>query len=125
MSNTFTGLVRLSSDPDVRFIPSGKAVLNFNAASNVGFGDKQTTLWLRCTVWNNPEKLAEFLSKGSQCVVSGELSQREYESNGEKRTSLELNVHSLDLVGGKREQGQEKQAKPVDNFDDFNDDIEF
>ena len=62
MSNTFTGLVRVGSDPEIKVIPSGKSVLTFSVASSTGFGDRKKTLWLRATVWNNAEKMKDFIS---------------------------------------------------------------
>jgi single-stranded DNA-binding protein len=42
------------------------------------------------------------LTKGSQVVVSGELTQREYTTTaGEARTSLELRVSELEFAGPK------------------------
>ena len=115
MSNTFTGLVRIGSDPELRFTPSGKSVLTFSAASNTGFGEKKKTLWLRATVWNNAEKIKEYLSKGGQIVISGELSQNDYTANdGTKKSSLEINVSYIDLVGSKSDspaQGQQPAAQ--------------
>lgn len=129
MSNTFTGLVRIGSEPELRFIPSGKAVLTFSAASSTGFGDKKKTLWLRATVWNNAEKIKPYLSKGGQIVISGELSQNEFTGNdGVKKSSLEINVSYVDLVGNKSDSPTQNQPQqnnapssantPVDNFDD-------
>ena len=113
MSNTFTGLVRIGSDPELRFIPSGKSVLTFSAASTTGFGEKKKTLWLRATIWNNAEKINPFLSKGSQIVISGEISQNEYTANdGTKKSSLEINVSYVDLVGSKRDPEQQASSPP-------------
>jgi single-strand DNA-binding protein len=131
MSNIFSGLVRIGSDPELRFIPSGKAVLTFSAASSTGFGDKQKTLWLRATYWNNAEKMKEFLVKGNQISITGELSQTEYQAkDGSTKTSLDLNVHSIDLVGSKKEGGQAPQQAPQPrqapaNDLPFDDDIPF
>lgn len=113
MSNSFTSLVRLGSEPEIRVIPSGKSVLNFSAASTTGFGDKKQTLWLRVTYWNNPEKVASFLAKGDQVVISGELSQRNYEKDGVTKTSLELNATSIDLVGKKQDSEPARQPQPT------------
>lgn len=134
MANVFSGLVRLGSEPEVRFIPSGKSVLTFNAASSTGYGDKKKTLWLRVSYWNNAEKMATFLSKGDLISIAGELSLNEYKANdGTMKTSLELNATVLDLVGGKKEPGQSGQAsgKPAeqekyspDTHDNFDDDLD-
>jgi len=129
MSNTFTGLVRIGSEPELRFTPSGKAILTFSAANTTGFGDKKKTLWLRATVWNNSEKIKPYLSKGGQIVISGELSQNEFTGNdGLKKSSLEINVSYVDLVGNKSDSSTQNQPQqnnapssanaPVDNFED-------
>jgi single-strand DNA-binding protein len=107
----------------LRFIPSGAGVLTFNAASSTGFGDKQQTMWIRVSYWRNPEKLQPFLLKGGQVFVSGELTQREYDKDGQTRTSLELNATVIDLVGGKKESSQAQPAaqrpqQKRDNFDE-------
>ena len=113
MSNVFSGLVRIGSDPELRFIPSGKAVLTFSAASSTGYGDKQKTLWLRVTYWNNAEKMKEFLVKGNQISIAGELTQSEYQAkDGTTKTSLELNANIIDLIGGKKEGGQQQAPAP-------------
>ena len=135
MSNTFTSLVRVGSDPELRSTPSGSQVLNFSAASTTGFGDKQQTLWLRVAYWRSPDKISQYIKKGGQLVVSGELSQREYQANdGTTRTSLELNANVIDLVGKRSDQAQastNQQAstaqqqpagtapKTLDDFDDI------
>lgn len=113
MSNVFSGLVRIGSEPELRFIPSGKAVLTFSAASSTGFGDKQKTLWLRVTCWNKAEKMKEFLVKGNQISITGELSQSEFTAkDGSTKTSLELNTINIDLVGSKKEGGQQQAPQP-------------
>lgn len=115
MSNVFSGLVRIGSDPELRFIPGGKGVLTFSAASSTGYGDKKKTLWLRVSYWNNAEKMKEFLSKGDQISISGELSINEYKAqDGTTKTSLELNANIIDLVGVKRESsnGQANASSP-------------
>jgi len=136
MSNSFSSLVRLGNDPSLRCTPSGKPVLSFNAASTSGYGEKQTTLWIRCTVWNNPEKMKEYLKKGDQIFISGQLSQAEYTAqDGSKKTALELNASFIDFVGKKQDtpaasypvqdshsaakaNAFQKQQHNPDNFDD-------
>jgi single-strand DNA-binding protein len=106
MSNvmTFTGTV--GRDAEVRYLPSGQAVLNVSVANNVGFGDRQQTLWFRVILWGKRAEgnLKDYLKKGQQVFVSGELTQSEYTGNdGVKKTTLELNANILDLVGKKND----------------------
>ena len=109
--NSFTGLVRAGNDAEVRVISSGKTVLSFSAANTIGWGDSKSTLWLRCSYWRSAETMAPYIKKGVQLVVSGELSQSEYQANdGTTKTSLELKVTSIDFVSGQKQQ-QQPQAQ--------------
>jgi single-strand DNA-binding protein len=133
MSNTFSFVGTVGRDAEVRFTPSNQAVLNVTVACNVGYGDKQQTLWVRVALWGKRAEgqLQNYLKKGQQCFISGELTQREYQANdGTTKTSLELNANILDLVGGKREGGEQPQQRPAkpapqphDNFDEFDEDL--
>lgn len=146
MSNVFSFTGTVGRDAEQRFLPSGQAVLNVTVACNIGFGDKQQTLWIRCAVWGKRAdgQLKDYLKKGQSVFCSGELSQSEYRAqDGSTKTSLELNANILDLVGAKRDAGQNQQSggqqsnpqqrpaqnqqqAPRDNFDvDYDDDIPF
>jgi single-strand DNA-binding protein len=128
MSNTFSAVLRIGKDAVTR--QAGKTtVTGFSGACNVGFGDNQTTLWFNCSIWGDRgAKLEQYLIKGSQVWVSGELSQREYEG----KQYLELRVDQLDLVGKKSDspapQTQHHEQKSngyVQGVDDFDDSIDF
>jgi single-strand DNA-binding protein len=127
------------------------AFLNVNVANNVGFGDRQQTLWIRVTLFGKRAEgsLKDYLKKGQQVFVSGELTQSEYKANdGTTKTSLELVANIIDLVGKKsdgNQTGQESYSAPAtsrapsfapaqqqpstshDNFNDapYDDDIPF
>ncbi len=140
MSNVFSFTGTVGRDAEVRYAPSGLAVLNFTVANNIGFGDKQQTLWIRVTLFGKRAEgqLQNYLKKGQQVFVSGELTQSEYRANdGTTKTSLELNANIIDLIGkksetsqpqqnyqasGAREQAPSRQVASHDNFDVPNDD---
>ena len=69
----------LGKDPEMRNTPSGKAVTSFSLAENRKFttADGQTkeeTIWFRVQCWERlAEIVNEFLKKGSQVLVIGEL----------------------------------------------------
>ncbi|MDO9141541.1 MAG: single-stranded DNA-binding protein [Methylobacter sp.] len=147
MSNVFSFAGICGADAEVRYLPSGTAVLNVNVANNVGYGDKRQTQWIRVALFGKPAEgtLKEYVKKGTHVFVSGELTAREYKANdGSMRTSLDLNANVLDLVGGKRvdadpyaqatsypassarPQAPAAQAPGNDNFDaPYDDDIPF
>lgn len=113
MSNVFSFTGACGNDAEVRYLPSGMAVLNVNVANNVGYGDRRQTLWIRVALFGKPAEgtLRDYLKKGQQVFVSGELTQREYKANdGTMRTSLELNANIIDLVGKKGDNSLSTQA---------------
>lgn len=116
MSNVFSFTGTVGRDAEVRSTPSGQSVLNFTVANNIGFGDRQQTLWVRVALWGRRAEgsLQNYLKKGQQVFVSGELTQSEYQANdGTTRTSLELNANIVDLVGKRNDQ---QQSQPQQNF---------
>ena len=125
----FTG--HLGRDSEIRVTQTGKTCCTFSIAVKCGYGDKATTMWVRCNLWGKRAEggLPAYLVKGQQVCVSGELSLNEYESQGEKRTSLELNVDNVDLVGAKAAPQQQPQQgivpTPEPAADNFDDDIPF
>jgi single-strand DNA-binding protein len=101
---TLTLIGNLTSDPELRFTPSGAAVANFTVASTPRAFDRQSnewkdgeTLFMRCSVWRDAaENVAESLQRGSRVIVTGRLKSRSYETKeGEKRTVVELEVDEL------------------------------
>jgi single-strand DNA-binding protein len=99
-----TVIGNLTSDPELRFTPSGAAVANFTIASTPRTFDKQSQEWkdgdalfLRCSVWRQEaENVAESLTRGSRVIAQGRLKQRSYDTKeGEKRTVIELEVDEI------------------------------
>lgn len=102
MSNIFTAVCTVVRDAEVRYLQSGAAVLNVTVANNIGYGDKQKTLFIRVALFGKRAEgsLKDYLKKGQQIIISGELTQSEYKANdGTTKTSLELNANIVDLVG--------------------------
>lgn len=125
---SITVVGNIATDPELRFTPAGKAVCGFTVASTPRNKDGDnwvdgTTTWLRCSVWDKvAENVAESLEKGMRVIVQGRLSTREFEHNGEKRTSLELAVDAIGpelryatarVVKASREGGSSQQSKPA------------
>ena len=131
MSNVFSFTGTIGRDAEVRVTPSGQSVLNITVANNIGFGDRQQTLWFRVTLWGKRAEgsFQNYLKKGQQVFVSGELSQREYQANdGTTRSSLEINANIIDLVGKRNDSAQPQQiqqqpqpANSPNSLDDFDD----
>ncbi|WP_062299431.1 single-stranded DNA-binding protein [Demequina maris] len=93
----------LTGDPELRFISSGAAVVNFTVASTPRTFDRQSnewkdgeTLFMRCSLWREAaENVAESLTKGMRVIVTGRLVSRSWEANGEKRSVMEMQVDEV------------------------------
>ena len=94
----------LTSDPELRFQPSGAAVASFTVASTPRSFDKNAnewrdgeTLFMRCSIWRDAaENVAESLTKGMRVIVQGRLVQRSFETrDGDKRTVIEMQVDEI------------------------------
>lgn len=95
----FTG--NLGRDCETRYLPNGDAVVSFSVGVKAGYGDKATTTWARCSMFGKrADAVAPYLLKGQLVGVSGELSEREWnDKDGQKRTSMEVRVNDLTLLG--------------------------
>ena len=104
---TITVLGKLGKDVEVKSV-NGTTLAKFSIAENVGFGDKQVTIWYDVSLWGKQaeSKLIDCLNKGTQVHVSGEFSQREY--NGKQYN--EIRVYDLKLCGGKQQPPQQQSS---------------
>lgn len=119
-------LGRVTMDPDLRYVPSGTAVLGFRIAVNRRYKDKSgewkdDTSYFTVNIWGQAaERLSEQMKRGSAVLVEGQLRSRDWESkSGEKRTSVEIwasRTQVLDKTGAPGEGG--RPAKPSDGNDD-------
>ena len=107
--NTFIG--NIGGDPELRFTPNGKAVLNFNIAENHSKPDGQGgfvedgTTWRRVSVWGwLGEALAESLKSGDRVIVVGAERLREFTTNeGAQGKSLEVTAKYVGRMPKKSE----------------------
>ena len=111
--NVFTCTTRLYKDAEQRFTKNGDSIVLFRGAVDSGFGQNKKTSWLKFNLWGKRgDSLLPYLKDKTQVVVSGEFSNEEYtDKDGNKRTSAEIRVNELTLVGGKPE-GQPQAAAP-------------
>jgi len=117
MTNVCTFSGNLGRDAERRQTNSGTAILNFSVPAKSGFGQNEKTTWINCALFGKRAEggLCDILTKGTPVVVTGELSQREWTNNaGEVKTSLELNVNDVTLMG----KGKPKEDNPYQEADD-------
>lgn len=110
---TGTIIGNLGRDAEVKQVGQSSAV-EFSVASTQKSKGEDRTTWVRVTLWGKTgERVAQYLSKGTQVAVSGELTLREYQKrDGAAGVSLEMNGDRIKLLG-KREGGQGRDARPA------------
>jgi single-strand DNA-binding protein len=92
----------LVDEPELRFTNEGKAVANFRVACNDSYKNQagewvdNGATFLSVSVWGpKGEAAVEILHKGSKVMLVGQLKQREYEKDGEKRTAYEVRAFDV------------------------------
>lgn len=92
-------------EPNLKFTPNGKAVLEFSLAENHSKKDGNEwvddgTTWRRVSIWERKaEALAEALEKGSRVIVTGTERIREWETkDGGQGKSLELRARDVGII---------------------------
>lgn len=101
MSNSISFVGRLGGDAELKQVGESQ-VLEFSIANNVGFGDRQTTNWFRCSIWGRrAQSLEHHLVKGKELFVTGELTMRPFTGrDGQEKMSANIRVNEVDFVGG-------------------------
>ena len=104
MSNTIAISGRLGKDSERKTVGQ-TTLLEFSVGDSIGFGDKKSTNWWRCKLWGKQAEgqLMDYLVKGAQVVVYGEVSLREHEG----KIYPEIRVNNIELVGGRNEPKQQ------------------
>jgi single-strand DNA-binding protein len=115
---------RLTRDAEVRFIPSGTPVMSFSVANNTGFGDNQKTHYFDCSMFGKRAegKLKDYMIKGQQVVVEGEVSLNQYQKkDGTGGASLNVFVNNVELMGSNQQAG----GRPSEATSNDDDDLPF
>ena len=103
--NTITVAGRVGRSSELRDAGNTK-VANFSVATDVGWGDKKQTLWFGCALFGKrAESISQYINKGDNITVSGELSTRDWEG----KTQLEINVNDVQLQGSQGGQSQQQE----------------
>ena len=95
---------RLTRDPEMRSLPSGKTVTNFSVATNEYRGGEERTEYHSIVTW---ERLADicgqFLGKGQMVSLEGRLQTRRWEDDRKlKHYRTEIVANSVEMLSGRR-----------------------
>lgn len=103
---------RITKDIEAKKTNSGKSVCSFSVAVQ---RDKDNADFIPCTAWNaTAENLAKYFHKGDRIGITGVLSTRTFESNGDKRFIMEVLVREFDFLNSKRSDLSESKPAPIE-----------
>jgi len=107
---------RVTRDAEVRYTSGGMAVSEISVAVNrwAGQGKQEEVSFFEVSIWGKTaEALVQYLTKGRQIVVQGELRQERWEKDGQKQSKVRINANNIQLVGGKEEKAEPaRQSAP-------------
>jgi single-strand DNA-binding protein len=96
---------RLTRDAELKYTANGQAVCKFSIAVNRR--KKNGEQWVDeanffdVVVWGRQgESLNQYLVKGKQVGIDGELRQDRWEQDGQNRSKVEVVVNNIQLLGG-------------------------
>lgn len=110
----------LGKDPEIRYLPSGKAVANFSIATSESWKDKTTGEKKEKSEWHNIvifDKLAEicgqYLKKGSSVYIEGKITTEKYQdkTTGADKYATKIIANEMRMLGGKNDGGGPSQDR--------------
>jgi single-strand DNA-binding protein len=145
----------LGRDPETRYTTGGDPITNVSIATTDTWKDKngekqEKTEWHRVAFFGKLAEIAgEYLKKGSQVYIEGQLRTRKYQDKetGKDRYSTEIRADRMQMLGSRAGAGEPRgeaggetrgeprgdapakpggaAKKPAGKFDDMEDDIPF
>ena len=118
--NQITLVGRLTKDPEIRTTQSGKKLANMSIAVNKYSKDEQANFFnVQC--WDKTADFVDnYLSKGSQILISGSLEQQVWDDNGQKHQRVIVVARTVQGLSPlkKKTAEQEDLTEPI-NLDDI------
>jgi single-strand DNA-binding protein len=108
---------RLVKDPEVRTVGDTK-MCSFTLACGWKTSSKDGTEWVRVVAYNKlAEVIGEYMKKGSQMYISGRMSTRSYEKDGQTRYSTEVIADRMQMLGHAKGGEAPKQQTALPDMD--------
>lgn len=112
----------LGDEVKMHYFDGGNAIGRFPLATNEVYTNRQTGERVTNTDWHNivvRNKLAEvcekYLTKGDKVYIEGRIKNRQYEVDGQKRYTTEIQVQELTMLSTKKEANSAKNQENKPN----------
>ncbi|TMF39562.1 MAG: single-stranded DNA-binding protein [Chloroflexi bacterium] len=96
---------RLTRDPEMRSLASGKAVTQFSVATNEYIGQgKEKAEYHNIVTWDRlAQTCGEFLGKGQQVAIEGRIQTRSWDDDrGQRHWKTEIVASHVEMLSGRR-----------------------
>ena len=116
----------LTKDPELRYTPSGIAVVNLRVAVNRKYKDKtgeakEEVCFITVTAWDKQAEVCnQYLKKGRPVFVEGRLQSRSWEgTDGQKKNTIDIRAERVQFLGSPRDGGASPSAPADEAAADF------
>ena len=112
--NQWTGVGRVTKDPQLKSTPNGMSVCSFSIATNQSWvgknGQKQEkTEYHNLVAWGKlGETIAKWVTKGQEILVTGRLETRTWDKDGIKHYATEIICDNFSF--GQKAKGQSQEG---------------
>lgn len=106
----------LGADPEIRSTQDGTQVANVNIGVSSSWLDKgsgerkESTEWVRLVGWRHQAEALGRCSKGARVRVEGKLQTRQWEKDGVKQYTTEVNVFDVMYLDARSDGGNSQQS---------------
>jgi single-strand DNA-binding protein len=104
---------RLTRDPELRSLASGKSVTTFNIATNeYAGGGKEKAEFHTIVTWDKLAQVCgQYLGKGQQVAVEGRLQTRSWDDDaGKRHWRTEVVANHVEMLSGRKKKDYEAQT---------------
>ncbi len=104
---------RLTRDPELRSLASGKAVTTFNVATNeYAGGGKEKAEFHTIVTWDKLAQVCgQYLGKGQQVAIEGRIQTRTWDDDaGKRHWRTEIVANHVEMLSGRKKKDYEAQA---------------
>jgi single-strand DNA-binding protein len=123
--NKVTLMGNLTRDPETRTTPSGQSVTSFGIAIDRSWRNAQGetqehTDFFDCIAWGKAgEIITQYTQKGRRLLISGRLSSRSWEQDGQKRAKVEVVVEDFNFISDSTKRGETETKEPETVLEDI------
>ena len=116
MFNSITAAAYLVKDPEVRTTTTGKKVATLRVG--ISTSNAKTKCFIDVEYWDKLAEIAEqYLTKGREFIVQGELCMSSWEKDGKKFSKYHIRGKDLQFLGSKKSSSGEETADNAETDD--------